>query len=415
MKYWTCTLAEDTGFIEKFEGIPFEDKSALKKRLYKPRPFSPKEWSSAATAVFDEEWIEDVDDWSDCDTFTFDLYPVVSPRFKALLETLVGSDEIEFLPVQMRGLQSGRELGVYYIPHFLKSYDCLDHKYIRRTWVARLFRARFPAEARLFIAPDPTHTHLVFRDDVVQAIKRARITGIDFYELELDTDAPRAQVPLGMIFYATVSEQREWLEAVLGQGAYGFVFWQLWLPGEDRIRTRVYQLRGVSDVEKVPWELSEAEAEATLKLAVYLSCPQWRERVRFADVEGELVSGGLGELLELGSLDTVGQGWYGRLELGAQVGSVLLRGGWYLPYGWQDAELGAFEELYRWWDGWADGWSSRRASDVAVRSGRRGDALDEYTVVTVGASRWWLGGGELRAGWGAKPVRLVGRGLRRLR
>ncbi|GIV09926.1 MAG: hypothetical protein KatS3mg019_2017 [Fimbriimonadales bacterium] len=308
MKYWTRTLADDTGEIEKFEGIPFEDKSALKKRLYNPRPFAPKEWSSEATAVFDEEWIEDVEDWSFCDTFTFYLYLVISPRFKALLEALVGSDEIEFLPVQMRGLQSGQELGVYYIPHFLKSYDCLDHKYIRRTTVARLFRARFPAEARLFIAPDPTHTRLVFRDDVVQAVRtRAKITGIDFYELELDTDAPRAQVPLGMIFYATVSEQREWLEAVLGQGAYGFVFWQLWLPDEEQVRTRVYQVRGVSDVVKVPWELSEAEAEATLKLAVYLSCPQWRDRVRFAEVEGELASGGLGEFLELGSLDTVGQ------------------------------------------------------------------------------------------------------------
>jgi len=416
MKYWTCTLSEDTGDINAFESIPFEDEFALEKRLYKPRPFTSKEWTPDAVALFNEELpLGGLDDWNLCDTFTFFLYPVISPRFKALLETLVGSEELEFLPVQMRGRQSGRSLGVYYIPHFLRSYDCLDHKFIRRTARARLFRDRFSAEARLFIAPDPTHTHLVFRDDVVQAVRRAKITGIGFYELELDTDAPRVQVPLGMIFYATVSEQREWLEAVLGQGAYGFVFWQLWLPEEEQVRTRVYQLREVSDVAKVPWQMSEVEAEATLKLAVYLSCPQWRDRVRFAEVEGELPSGGLGEFLELGSLDTVGQGWYGRLELGVEVGRVLLLGGWYLPYGWQDAELSAFEALYRWWDGWADWWSARRAFDVEVRSGRRGEALDEHTLVTVGAARWWLGGGELRAAWDSKAVRLVGRGLRRLR
>ncbi len=35
--------------------------------------------------------------------------------------------------------------------------------------------------------------------------------------------------------------------------------------------------------------------------------------------------------------------------------------------------------------------------------------------VLLGAARWYVGGGELRSDWGGGKVRLVGRGLRRLR
>jgi hypothetical protein len=33
----------------------------------------------------------------------------------------------------------------------------------------------------------------------------------------------------------------------------------------------------------------------------------------------------------------------------------------------------------------------------------------------LGAARWYVGGGELRSRWGGGKVRLVGRGLRRVR
>ncbi len=416
MRYWSNTIAEDTGEIKYFNGVPFEDKFPLKKRLHDSRPFASHEWSSQAVAVFDEEWLDDVD-WKTCDTFTFLLYPVISPRFKALLEHLLGADAIEFLPVRMCGLQTGLDLGVYYIPHLLQSYDCLDHERIRHHPTPLLHRSRIPSEARAFIAPDPVHTRLIFRDDVVDAIRRAHITGIDFYEVELD-DAPfaRNDVPLGMLLYTTVEEQQAWLRQALAQGAYGFVIWQRWDEEDSRLCTRVGQIRTEADVDKVPWQLSEAEAEATVKLAVYLSRAEWRERVRFAEVEGELESGGLGEWLNLHSADTVGTGWYGRWEVGYQVGTVLTEASWFLPLGWQYELLEAFEPLYRWWEQLGDWYEAQRVADVSVRSGRREDReLDEAVWVTEGAVRWYVGGGQLCREWGAKPLRLVGRGLRRYR
>lgn len=414
--YWTNTLADDTGSIRTLQNIPFANEFRLEDRLWDPRPFAPSEWSEGATALFKED-LEDEDyDWKLCDTFYIFSHFVISPRFKALLEIALRPDEIEFLPVQLVGKQTGIALGTYYIPHCLKAYDCMDHKLIKRSPRVLLYRHRFPPDARLFIAPDETHNHLVFREDLVDLILEAGITGIDFYQLETDdkgAEGSAEQVPLGQLFYATPAEQRAWLAQALAEGAHGLYVWQLWEEGSPRIRTQVARLRAPEDVEKVRWELSEAEAEATLQMQVYLSRVEWSDRCRFEEGEGELGSGGLGEWLHLGALDATSQGWYGRLEVGFQAGRVLVQGGWWLPLGWQGVAMESFEALYRWWEGLGSRWE--RMAGVEVRHRGEDKELDGLVWVSEGAARWYVEGGELRSSWRGGRVRLVGRGLSRLR
>jgi len=52
---------------------------------------------------------------------------------------------------------------------------------------------------------------------------------------------------------------------------------------------------------------------------------------------------------------------------------------------------------------------------VSVRHRGEEKELDGYVKVLLGAARWYVGGGELRSRWGGGKVRLVGRGLRRVR
>jgi len=413
MRYYTCTLSEDTGAIDKVEGTPFADEFRIEKRLYDPRPFALNEWTDNAVGLYDDQ-IEDIP--PNTDTYTLFLYPVISPRFKALLETTLGRHEVEFLPVQLVGKTTQQPLGTYYLLHCLQAYDCIDHQRLNYSFQVRLFRDRIPHNARLFIAPDPVHAHLVFREDLVDYIRTAGITGIDFYPLETDAEAAEKEtVPLGLLFFASPDEQQQWLQQALTEGAYGTLVWQRWHTGGDRIATQIAHLRTPNDTHKVPWELNSADAEATLKMSVYLSRFEWQERLEIAVPEGELRSGGFGEWLELGAMDATSQGWYGRLDVGWCSGGVLVRAGWWLPLGWQGVSVSEFEGLYRWWEGLGDWVIGRALGAVSVRhrGGERG--LDGYVKVLLGAARWYVGGGELRSGWGGGRVRLVGRGLRRVR
>jgi hypothetical protein len=413
MRYYTYTITDDTGIVKSVEGVPFEDRFKLERRLFDPRPFALDEWTDNAVALYDDE---DEDIPPNTDTYTLLLYPVISPRFKALLETTLSPTEVEFLPVHLVGKTTQQPRGTYYLPHCLQAHDCIDHQRLKYSFQVRLFHDRIPPNARLFIAPDPVHNRLVFRDELVNYIRNAGIIGIDFYQLETDAEtAEKETVPLGLLFFASPDEQQQWLQQALAEGAYGMLVWQRWHTGGDRIATQIAHLRTPDDTRKVPWELSPADAEATLKLSVYLSRPEWQERFRLVAPEGELSSGGMGEWLELGALDATSQGWYGRLDVGWVSGGVLVRAEWWLPLGWEGVPVSEFGELYGWWEGLGDWVVGRALGDVSVRHRGEEKELDGYVKVLLGAARWYVGGGELRSRWGGGKVRLVGRGLRRLR
>ena len=114
-------------------------------------------------------------------------------------------------------------------------------------------------------------------------------------------------------------------------------------------------------------------------------------------------------------MDATSQGWYGRLDVGWVSGGVLVRAEWWLPLGWQGVPVSEFGELYGWWEGLGDWVVGRALEDVSVRHRGEEKELDGYVKVLLGAARWYVGGGELRSHWGGGKVRLVGRGLRRVR
>ena len=111
--YWTWTISEETGLVSRIPHSPIGDDSAITKRLGDPTPFAPNEWSEQVVGLFREDSLEDLDDWTQCDVFSIDLYPVISPRFKALLETTLGRHEVEFLPIQLVGKATQQPLGTY--------------------------------------------------------------------------------------------------------------------------------------------------------------------------------------------------------------------------------------------------------------------------------------------------------------
>lgn len=416
--YWNWTISEETGLVSRILNAPIGDDSEVDKRLYDPTPFAPFEWSEQVVGLFyeDSSALEELGDWTQCDVFCVRLQPIISLRFKALLETVLGRHEVEFLPIQLIGETTRQLLGTYYVLHCLRAYDCMDHELIKRSPRVLLYRERIPPDARLFIAPDPVHNRLIVREDLADYILEAGIRGVEFDEVETDDELSEGEVvPLGLLFYATPEEQQRWLQQALAEGAYGMLMWQRWHTSGERIATRIAYLNTPRDVAKVPWELDAAEAQSTLKMSVYLSRPEWQDRFRLTAPEGELASGGLGEWLELGAMDATGQGWYGRLDVGWCSGRVLTQSGWWLPLGWQDVPVSEFAELYEWWERLGDRVLELALEAVSVRHRREEKELDAYVKVLAGAARWWLGGGALCASWGAKPVRLVGRGLRRLR
>ena len=114
-------------------------------------------------------------------------------------------------------------------------------------------------------------------------------------------------------------------------------------------------------------------------------------------------------------MDATSQGWYGRLDVGWVSGGVLVRAEWWLPLGWQGVPVSEFGELYGWWEGLGDWVIGQALGDVSVRHRGEEKELDGYVKVLLGAARWYVGGGELRSRWGGGKVRLVGRGLRKVR
>jgi hypothetical protein len=121
---------------------------------------------------------------------------------RALLEELGLGAEIQFLPVRVVGEKSGREVGVYYVAHFLQRISCLDLEHsvgvefyepdyfrpekrgkIRAVWRAVLRREAI-GEARVFRVDEYVYI-VVIREDVKAAMEGAGITGCWFQELEV--------------------------------------------------------------------------------------------------------------------------------------------------------------------------------------------------------------------------------------
>ncbi len=411
MRYFAYTLGDYTGDVKDVGECPYARDFDLERRLYDPRPFAPDEWCEDATLLI----YEGAERCTDADVFTMLLYPVVSARYYQVLRSLFSPQEMEFLPVRLVGKDTGADYGQFYIPHLLQAVpDCLAFPAL---FEMRLVRAKVPSQLRVFIAPHSTHTKLVFREDMVRQLERAGLTeGLGFYPLLFDDEeVVQAGVPLGLLCFATVEEQRAWAQWVLQEGAIGLLWWQRWYLQQERFVTRVGWIEDGEQLEQVPLVLREEDGAATLQLSVYWMLPEWRERMGLRVVEGEF-EGALMSWLDMQALDTNGTGWYGRWDVGYQVGEVLTEASWFLPLGWQYEPLEAFEELYRWWEHLGDWYDERRVADVSVRSGRRADReLDEAVWVTEGAVRWYVGGGQLCREWGKPSVWLVGRGLRRYR
>ena len=55
MRYYTYTITDDTGIVKSVEGVPFEDRFKLERRLFDPRPFALDEWTDNAVALYDDE------------------------------------------------------------------------------------------------------------------------------------------------------------------------------------------------------------------------------------------------------------------------------------------------------------------------------------------------------------------------
>lgn len=412
VKYYSVTLCDETGMVklDDFENVPeaLTDTSAIQLRLYDPRPLAPEEWSAHAVAYFDDALDEEMD-WRECDVFTLGLYPVISLRFRRVLEGLLTPEEIEFLPVRLIGKQTGLDLGVYYLPHALARYDC-----VRSFWQYILPNC-VPAEARIFIGWDSEEDmhFLLWREDIVEVVLSCGLVGIAFTEHSYypDGSQPSSSLPMGLVFFALPEEQLEWLRWMVSGGSFGFVYSQYVDKASGRLDSRVAPVRTMEELDRVRWEFSESEYERLIQYKIYLSRWEWADRVDFPSVPMVLQGGGLSEFLRSSGCDAFGQGWYGLLEVGYRVGRSLRSAGWFLPYGWRDEPLEEFEPLYRWWESGWDWWDERFVSEVRVRHKRSSwSYLDNYMSVTVGACRWYKGGGVLLSM--DDPVRLEGKGLR---
>lgn len=412
MRYYYYTLGEYTGGvfgrIDAGCSLPYQWVSEVVARLHAPTAFTQNEWSQNAMLRI----YEPPDDVVDADVYTMDLYPVVSDRYYTVMRALFHPDEMEFLPVQLVGKDTGTHYGRFYVPHLLQAVpDCLAFP---RPFEIQLISAKVSSHLRAFIAPHHTHPRLLFREDVVQAMERAGLTvGLGFEPVPWDTeDQPQTQLPLAQLFFATPDEQRQWAHALLADGAVGLLWW--FRAYSARALTTLRWLEHPGHLSRLPLTLSPADAEATIQLSVYWMRPEWRERMNLQVREGDH-EGGLMGFIDMRALDTGGTGWYGRWDVGYAAGQVLTAAAWALPLGWRYEPVEAYEELYAWWLGWGDWYQGVRAEGVGVRSGRAARAVDEATWVSVGAARWGLGGGVLCRQYGEKPLRLVGRGLRRLR
>lgn len=139
---------------------------------YNPAPFAEWEWHPEATAYWDAEDGRLTD-------LPFSLVHIHSPRLKALIEQLGLAEEVQYLPIWVRSLQSGELVGQYYVAHFLRRVACLDweHSNIEGLWA--VCRREAMAPWRLFRMREYPN-FVIVREDVKRAIQRARITGCSF-------------------------------------------------------------------------------------------------------------------------------------------------------------------------------------------------------------------------------------------
>lgn len=136
--------------------------------------------------------------------FVDHLIPIYSPGLKALIERL-GIERIQYLPLRLRGRESGREIGGYCIANYQSVIDCLDRErsiyrvltkenllfWEKRPWklgtfdnvVKVVLEVEKIADARLFRLWGWSPMVIV-REDVKQAIEDAGITGCRFTKME---------------------------------------------------------------------------------------------------------------------------------------------------------------------------------------------------------------------------------------
>lgn len=173
----------------------WKDDLDLAQRLNEGRPLRQEEWEQEAPADWDEEGpLMDM-------PFNPNFH-LHSPRLRALLEGLGLGSEIQYLPIRIRGEQSGREVGIYYVANYLRRIPCLDLEHSigveffgpdwirpeQRGKIAGVWRAALRKEAignaRLFRV-DEWHYIVAVREDVKRAMGEAGITGCYFLELEV--------------------------------------------------------------------------------------------------------------------------------------------------------------------------------------------------------------------------------------
>jgi hypothetical protein len=193
--YEWASSSEGNSGIRELHIKGWADDFELSWRLQEAQPFGEGEWIQEAPAEWDEEGpLTDM-------PFNPNFH-LVSPRLRALLEELGLGAEIQFLPVRVVGEKSGREVGVYYVAHFLRRISCLDLEHsvgvefyepdyfrpekrgkIRAVWRAVLRREAI-GEARVFRVDEYVYI-VVIREDVKAAMEAAGITGCWFQELEV--------------------------------------------------------------------------------------------------------------------------------------------------------------------------------------------------------------------------------------
>lgn len=185
MRYYCYTLG-DAGIICGLQGLPYRRDFDLERRLYDPRPFARSEWSTDGVLFV----CEGKDYPTEAEVYTILLYPVVSGRYYRAMRQMFQSGEMEFLPVRLVGETTGKEYGQFYIPHLLQAVP--DSLAFPEIFEVRLIRSKVLLNLRCFIAPHHTHPHLLFREDVVQAMERAGLTvGLDFEPVPWDIGRDR--------------------------------------------------------------------------------------------------------------------------------------------------------------------------------------------------------------------------------
>ncbi len=191
---WSAN-SEGNCAVRDFQVRGWEDNFELKWRLEEGHPLSEEEWDPEAAAYWEEDAsLTDL-------PFTIPDFELHSPRLKALLEQLGLGEEIQYLPIRIRGMKSGQEVEIYYVANYLRRISCLDLEHsiygiygpdwirpeqrgkIEHVWKAVL-RQKAIGEARLFRIDEWKYIVAV-REDVKQAMEKAGITGCYFLELEV--------------------------------------------------------------------------------------------------------------------------------------------------------------------------------------------------------------------------------------